>query len=269
MTLSEEHREDIALRLGTIACEAGALLRRMQGEAGGQRVKPDGSPSTDADLAAERLILGRLGEAWPDWPVVAEETASEVRPGEVFFLVDPLDGTRDYIHGTEEYSVNIALVVRGRPVAAAIAAPALGRLWTAGAETRAIAIGAAAREAGRRLCARPVPPDGIVALVSRRHGDAATEARLALLPIARRRSASSALKFGLIAAGEADLYLRCGPTMEWDIAAGDHIVTCAGGRVFGPDRTEPTYGHCERGYLNGPFAAVGDPRLADRLDLPE
>jgi 3'(2'), 5'-bisphosphate nucleotidase len=108
----------------------------------------------------------------------------------------------------------------------------------------------------------------MVALVSRRHGDDATEACLSSLSIGTRRTASSALKFCLIASGEADVYVRCGPTMEWDTAAGDHILSRAGGCVIGAGGTRLTYGHEERGYRNGPFAALGDIALAPRLALP-
>jgi 3'(2'), 5'-bisphosphate nucleotidase len=116
---------------------------------------------------------------------------------------------------------------------------------------------------------RAAPERDLVALVSRRHGDPATEACLSALSIGTRRTASSALKFCLIACGEADLYVRCGPTMEWDTAAGDHILRRAGGTVIGGDGEPLTYGHEERGYRNGPFAALGDRRLARRLALPQ
>ena len=115
---------------------------------------------------------------------------------------------------------------------------------------------------------RPASPDGLVALVSRRHGDEATEACLSTLSIRTRRTASSALKFCLIASGEADVYVRCGPTMEWDTAAGDHILSCAGGCVIAAGGGPMSYGHVERGYRNGAFAAIGDPALARRLSLP-
>ncbi len=107
-----------------------------------------------------------------------------------------------------------------------------------------------------------------MALVSRRHGDVATEACLSMLSIGTRRTASSALKFCLIASGEADVYVRCGPTMEWDTAAGDHILTRAGGGVIGASGQPLTYGHEGQGYRNGPFAAVGDASVARRLSLP-
>ena len=269
MRLDEEAQDAIALRLGDIAVEAGRLLQKFECAEVARRVKPDGSPTTAADLAAEELILARLAEAWPDVPAIAEETAEAVVAGDLFFLVDPLDGTRDFLHGTGEYSVNIALVAGRRPVAAAVAAPALNRVWIAGRSAKAAPIregGAPAAWSAIRV--RPAPAESLVALVSRRHGDTATEECLATLSIGARRTASSALKFCLIASGEADVYVRCGPTMEWDTAAGDHILTRAGGCVVKAGGGPMTYGHHARGYRNGPFAALGDAALATRLQLP-
>ncbi len=270
MRLDDQNPDDIAVRLAGIAREAGRVLRAMESAFLDKRVKDDGTPTTGADLAAERLIIERLGEAWAGVPVVAEETASTARPAEFFFLVDPLDGTGDFIHGTGEYSVNIALIGNGRPVAAVVAAPAMGSIWIAGTTARMSALpdGSEAGFDWRDIRVRPAPERDLVALVSRRHGDVATEACLSVLSIGTRRLTSSALKFCLIASGEADVYVRCGPTMEWDTAAGDHILSRAGGSVVGPGSAPLTYGHEERGYRNGPFAAIGDPSLAPRLDLP-
>lgn len=268
MRLDEEAREAVAARLGAIAVEAGRLLRSFERGANEQRIKADGSPSSQADLAAEALILRRLGEAWPGVPVVAEETANAEDPGALFFLVDPLDGTRDFLHGAGEYSVNIALVSGDRPVAAAVASPALGRVWIAGDEARAAPIPAEGDAVDwEPIRARRAQPGALVALVSRRHGDKATDACLAALSIGTLRQASSAVKFCLIADGEADVYVRCGPTMEWDTAAGDHILTRAGGCVVKGGGGILTYGHSERGYVNGAFAALGDAALAPRLNL--
>ena len=122
--------------------------------------------------------------------------------------------------------------------------------------------------AGTPIRARKAPERDRIALVSRRHGDPATEACLSSLAIGSRRAASSALKFCLIAAGEADVYVRCGPTMEWDTAAGDHILCRAGGCVVGAGGARLTYGHRHRAYRNGPFAAFGDIALAESLSLP-
>ena len=180
-----------------------------------------------------------------------------------------MDGTKDYLTGRGEYSVNIALIAGNRPVAAAIAAPGAGRVWAAGDRTEVADVAEDALEGWRVAATRPARSDNLVVLGSRRHGDAATELCLADLPSAKQVAVSSAYKFCLIASGEADLYVRCGPTMEWDTAAGDHVVARAGGRVFGPGGGPLTYGHGERGFLNGPFAAVGDPALAAVLRLPE
>lgn len=270
MHLDNTTPDDLALKLAPIAMEAAHLLRSMENALIEKRIKDDGSPSTAADLAAEQLIIRRLNEAWPGIPVVAEETASTVHAGEFFFLVDPLDGTGDFLNGTGEYSVNIALIQRSRPIAAAVAAPALGSIWIAG-QTACMSVLPEESEAAfewQEVKVRRAPEDGLVALVSRRHGDIATEACLSVLSIGTRRMTSSALKFCLIASGEADVYVRCGATMEWDTAAGDHILSSAGGSVVGPGGTPLTYGHEDRGYRNGPFAAMGDTSLAPKLDLP-
>lgn len=263
-----DDHDAVAFRLAEIAVEAGQLLRRMQASPGEARIKGDGSPTTAADAAAEELILSRLAQSWPGVPSVAEESANHAAPGEHFFLVDPLDGTKDFLHGTGEYTVNVALVAGSRPVAGAVAAPSIGRIWAAGREAQAGEIGPDGEVAWRALKVRPAPPSGLVALVSRRHGDDATDACLATLSIATRRTASSALKFCLIASGEADIYVRCGPTMEWDTAAGDHILSRAGGVVISAGGGPLVYGREQAGYKNGPFAALGDPTLARRLSLP-
>jgi 3'(2'), 5'-bisphosphate nucleotidase len=259
----------IALRLADIAVEAGELLRRMQDGVGDHRVKENGTPTCAADLAAEDLILSCLARAWPGIPIVAEETANQAAPGQHFFSVDPLDGTADFLHGTGEYTVNIALIADRRPVAGVVAAPSLGRIWMAGGSAQVGDIIDGSRNISWRPArVRSAPTTGLVALVSRRHGDVATEACLSTLSIGTRRTASSAMKFCLIASGEADIYVRCGPTMEWDTAAGDHILTRAGGAGIGAGGRPLFYGREQDGYKNGPFAALGDPALAPRLSLP-
>jgi 3'(2'), 5'-bisphosphate nucleotidase len=270
MRLDDHDTDAIALRLARIALEAGQILRRLETALIEKHIKDDGSPTTAADLAAEELIIRRIRQSWDGVPVIAEETSSTVKADDYFFLVDPLDGTGDFIHGTGEYSVNIALIRNGRPIAAVVAAPAMGRVWIAGrtALSGPIPENPNSEVAWQDVRSRPAPERDLVALVSRRHGDHATEACLSTLSIGTRRMASSALKFCLIASGEADVYVRCGPTMEWDTAAGDHILSRAGGCVIGPGGVPLTYGHEERGYRNGPFAALGDLALAPRLALP-
>jgi 3'(2'), 5'-bisphosphate nucleotidase len=271
MRRDEQDADGIAFRLAQIALDAGRLLRDLERASVAHRLKPDGTPTSGADLAAEQFILRCLDDAWPALPVVAEETANAMRPAERFFLVDPLDGTADFLSRSGEYSVNIALIEGDRPIASAVAVPAFGRVWAAGsgAWTGATRDGRVEAHDWTQVRVRAAPDANLVALVSRRHGDPATEACLSALSIGTRRTASSALKFCLIAGGEADLYVRCGPTMEWDTAAGDHILSRAGGAVTGSDGEPLTYGHEERGYRNGPFAALGDSRLAGRLSFHE
>ena len=261
-------RGRIARRLAEIACAAGAVLVGHHGGHCAHSFKEDGSPASVADLEAEALIIARLAESFPGIPVVAEETCRDVPPAPRFFLVDPLDGTRDFLAGTPDYAVNIALIEGARPIAAALAAPGHGRVWYAGESAEEAAVADGHPGPGRPIRARPAPAEGLVALGSRRHGDPETDACLARLPLAEQRSIGSALKFGLVAAGEADVYVRCGPTMEWDTAAGDHIVAAAGGRVVTASGAPLTYGRLADGYRNGAFAALGDPALSGHLALP-
>lgn len=269
MTLTEPQRDRIAATLAEIACDAGEILRAHHGGDCPHVLKPDGSPSSVADLEAEQRILQALSQAFPEIPVVAEETSHDAPPADLFFLVDPLDGTRDFLAGNPEYSVNIGLIEGNRPVAAALAAPGLGRIWYAGARAHEAPIRRGRPEDPSPIRVRTAPPGGLVALVSRRHGDVETEACLAALPIESRRGAASALKFCLIASGEADIYVRCGPTMEWDTAAGDHVLTAAGGCTLTPTGRPMIYGRHALSYRNGPFAALGDPAYAGRVGLPD
>lgn len=269
MSIDAPTRDRIAATLMEIACRAGEILRRHHGGDCPHVLKPDGSPSSQADAESEAFIIAELGRRWPDIPVIAEESSYDHPPAPLFFLVDPLDGTRDFLAGNPEYSVNIGLVAGDRPIAAALAAPGLGRVWGAGARAFEATV-AAGRVGGTvPIGVRPRPARGLVALKSSRHGDVETEACLGALRVGATRSAASALKFCLIAAGEADIYVRCGPTMEWDTAAGDHILTVAGGCVVAPAGRPMTYGHYTRNYRNGPFAALGDASYATELVLPE
>lgn len=202
------------------------------------RHKADASPVTAADEQAEALILAGLAELTPDIPVVAEESVAAGRvpdiSGGLFWLVDPLDGTREFVSRNGEFTVNLALVEQGRPVLGVVLAPALdqgaGRLWSG-----VLGQGAWVEDArGRRAMAcRAVPDEGLCVLASRSHGDAAAlQAFLARRRVAASIAAGSSLKLCLIAEGQADLYPRLGPTMEWDIAAGDAVLRAAGGGVW-------------------------------------
>lgn len=197
------------------------------------RGKEDASPVTEADERAEALILAALAQCAPGVPVISEEAAAAGHIPEVgqrFWLVDPLDGTREFINRNGEFTVNVALIEGGEPVLGVVLAPALGRLF-AGAR----GCGAFIEEAGVRqpIECREVSPEGLDVVASRSHGDAqALDVFLAGRKVRSLKSAGSSLKICLVAAGEADLYPRLGRTMEWDIAAGHAVLLAAGGQLL-------------------------------------
>jgi|SRR6478735_273672 len=230
------------------------------------RLKADGSPVCSADLAADHAAKDALARLMPGFPIISEETADSVAPGEVFILLDPLDGTREFLAGGDSYCVAIAVVCHGRPIAGAIAAPAIGRLWFAGehAYVQDFAGDGTALGEARRTEVRALPSDGPVALVSRFHGDGRSDGIASAMCCNKGIPVSSAVKFGMIASGEADLHVRCGQTMEWDIAAGDAILSAAGGIVLTLDGALPHYGVIQRQFRNPPFVAASSEALARR-----
>jgi 3'(2'), 5'-bisphosphate nucleotidase len=241
---------DLALRAGAaiLAVRAGARLET--------RAKADESPVTAADLAADAIIRQGLADAFPDLPVVTEESAESHRAGAGarFVLVDPLDGTKEFLRGEADFTVNIALVEHGLPVRGVVHAPARGRLWltdAAGASwEESLADGSR-----RRLRVREPDNAALVVVASKSHRDAALEAWIARLPVARSESAGSSLKFCLVAGGEADLYPRLGRTMEWDTAAGQAVLAGAGGVTLRLDDGTPlTCG--KPGWANPHFVAM-------------
>jgi 3'(2'),5'-bisphosphate nucleotidase len=257
--------DEIAEILADIALQAGPAIMRVY-ERGDPhaRVKPDRSPVCEADEVAERVILAALSVRLPQWRVVAEESASRgVIPvcGRGFLLVDPLDGTKEFLDRNGEFTVNIALIVDTTPRAGAVYAPALGRLWFGGERAYACDAtpGAPLPPAAirRELHVRPVPSRDMVALTSRSHLEADTEALLSALPVSERRAIGSSLKFCLMAEGVGDLYPRFGPTMEWDVAAGEAVLRAAGGQVLSAEGEPLIYGKKSEGYRNGPFIAWG------------
>jgi 3'(2'),5'-bisphosphate nucleotidase len=261
---ADSDRDRIAEIFGRIALAAGRVVMDVYAGAAHARLKPDSSPVCDADEAAEATILAALARELPGMPVVAEEaTAKGVAPrcGARFVLVDPLDGTREFLARNGEFTVNLALIENGAPVAGAVYAPAQERLWLGGttASVCTAAPGAALPAASMRrpILARKAPSEGLAALCSRSHGEAGTEDFLRKLPVVSRINVGSSLKFCLIAEGEADVYPRFGPTMEWDVAAGDAVLRAAGGRMQRPDGTSFVYGKQADGFRNGPFVAWG------------
>lgn len=220
------------------------------------RDKADGSPVTEADERSQRIICAGLEQLEPAIPIVAEEGAESLGADvgwETFWLVDPLDGTKEFLSGNGEFTVNIALIERGVPRLGVVFAPALARLFAAGPGVEPAVQDAAGR---RPLAARSTPAQGATVVSSARHGDRdALERFLAGKRVAAAVTAGSSLKFCLLAAGEADLYPRLGRTMEWDTAAGDAVLRAAGGEVV--DLSGAPLGYGKPGFENPPFVAHG------------
>jgi len=243
--------------IAALADRAGAVvLEHYHGDVA-VRAKADASPVTAADEAAEAVILACLAELTPEIPVVAEETVAAGHVPEIddgpFWLVDPLDGTKEFLSRNGEFTVNIALVQAREPVLGVVLAPARCQAWW-GVRGR----GAVARDAEgntRAIAVRQPPAGGLVAIASRSHRDAETQAFLDQAGVAECISAGSSLKFCLIAEGKADLYPRFGRTMEWDTAAGHAVLAAAGGRVTTRDGAPFLYR--KPGFENPPFIARG------------
>ena len=252
--------------LVSIALEAGEIIMRIYGSDFSVAEKSDCSPVTLADQQAEQFILSRLSELAQDIPVLAEEAVAAGNIpdiGSKFFLVDPLDGTKEFINKRGEFTVNIALIEYGRPVMGVVYAPALNRLFVA--ESVSLAWQAQAKPGGmvpagaeREIMRIRRAPERLTAIASKSHRTPETDAFLETFEVGEIVSAGSSLKFCLIAAGEADLYPRMGRTMEWDTAAGQAVVEAAGGRVLQEDGSPLLYGKTERGYDNPHFIVYGD-----------
>ncbi|PJK31235.1 3'(2'),5'-bisphosphate nucleotidase CysQ [Minwuia thermotolerans] len=226
-------RAELARQLADITEEAGRLILDIYNSEFETRSKDDSSPVTDADEKAEALILERLAALGTGIPVVAEEA---VAAGEVpdiaggrFFLVDPLDGTKEFINRNGEFTVNIALIEQSEPVAGAVHLPALGQTywgaWPGAAWRRAVG------GEPEPITVRPADHDGFVVVASRSHRDQATDDYLKDVPVLELVSAGSSLKLCRVAEGQADMYPRLGRTMEWDIAAGHAVLMAAGGKI--------------------------------------
>lgn len=267
-------RNRLAIGFAQIVVTAGALVMQIYEAGVTARVKADMSPVCEADEMAEALILAELHRLVPEIPVLAEEAAARGdRPtlDGRFLLVDPVDGTKEFLRRNGEFTVNIALIEQGEAHAGAVYAPALGKLWFAGEEAFActVAPGAALANAAdwRLLRTRAAPAEGLTVMASRSHADARTETLLSSLPVKERRSAGSSLKFCAIAEGQADLYPRFGPTMEWDTGAGDAVLRAAGGVVLGLNGTVLRYGKRSAEFRNTGFMAWG--RAADAVRFAE
>lgn len=238
--------------------------------------KSDTSPVTIADQEAEAIIHSALAIAAPGIPVVAEEAAAAGHVpeiGDTFFLVDPLDGTKSFISGNPDFTVNIALIEHGRPTFGVVYAPATGRMFAAlGPHT---AIEASVRPdadcsgfddiGARQIFTRQPDMRNLAAVASRTHGAAEAEAFLLRCNVKQRRNIGSSLKFCLVARGDADLYPRFGSIYEWDTAAGHAVLQAAGGAVTLFDGSELPYGKVDKLFRNPDFIAWGRPELITHL----
>ncbi len=237
---------DLIEKLTAISTSAADAIQRWRRDSY-VRIKADGSPVTAADEAAEAVIGDGLAHLGPALPVISEERAAGRTPkveSASFILVDPLDGTREFIAGHNEYAVNIGLVTDGVPIAGVVTAPALGLIWRGivgrGAERLEFSSGKVSSPTPIHTRARPA--DELIVMVSRSHFDAATQAYIARLPHVRSIACGSSVKFCRLAEGTADHYPRLGPTRDWDVAAGHAILVAAGGSVIDPQGAALIYG---------------------------
>ncbi len=257
--------DDLLAVMRTIAERAGKVILAYYAEAEdiAVREKADTSPVTEADEAAEACILEFLNKLTPDVPVLSEEAFAEGHVPDVsggrFWLVDPLDGTKEFLSRNGEFTVNIALVENGQPIAGVVHAPALAMTWAgvreAGAPARATF--SETDKPAMDIRVRPFPDEGVTVVASRRHGSGEDLDRfLADYEVKDLVSSGSSLKFCLVASGRADLYPRFGRTMEWDTAAGQAVLMAAGGKVFTADGDPLVYG--KPGFENPAFIARGE-----------
>ncbi len=243
MTIDRSTLNSLSAALVDIAERAGREILTVYGAGFDVRTKRDATPVTEADERSEQLILEALADVAPEIPVIAEESVAEGRVPEIkgssFFLVDPLDGTKEFVSRNGEFTVNIALIENAVPLIGAIHVPVLEESYWCdgdGAAWRRRGTG----EAVQIRCRKP--DNGLVVVASRSHRDAKTDAFLEKFKVKEQISAGSSIKFCRVAEGAADLYPRLGRTMEWDVAAGHAIVNAAGGSVTTVDNEPFTYG---------------------------
>lgn len=239
--LTDRERDEVADGIGQIARQAGTLLASLFRTGIPAEWKPDGSPVSAADRAAEALVEQALGSRFPEIAIVSEENAESQRrpPPERFFLVDPLDGTRAFLRGRPDFCVLIALIENGQPIASALDAPARGKRYWAGATawTADLEPGATPR------VIQPTAGGTIRrAIISAHHAGEESRALCSSLGVSEVITENSALKFARLAEGEAEIYPRAGTTMEWDVAAGDALLRALGGGVVDLSGAPMRYG---------------------------
>lgn len=254
--------------LTELVIRAGAAILAVNRAAMKVDGKQDGSPVTEADLAADKIIGEGLARIAPGIPSLSEERVTEASLpfSGSFFLIDPLDGTKEFVAGRNEFTVNLALVSRGQPLLGFVGAPALGLVWRGlvGRGAERLTIEGNTIKSVAPIRTRPHPPAGQpwTVAVSRSHGDKRTEAFIASRPGAVRAELGSAVKFGHVAEGAVDIYPRLGPTSEWDVAAGHAVVTAAGGKVTDGRGADLHFGLKRADFIVPEFVAWGDPDAA-------
>src|SRR5262245_60406508 len=259
--------DELAFAFGAVAVAAGKIILSARAASSEVQHKADGSPVTRADRDADDFIRARLAAILPGVRAVTEETFEQAQQHrdtaslDRFVLVDPLDGTREFVAGRDEFTVNIALIEAGRPAVGAVYAPALSRLYVSSAKAYGVQVqpGDSLPEpsAWRELKTSPTPPNGLRAVASRSHLDPDTKHWLEQRKIASVVAAGSSLKFCAVAEGQADVYPRFGPTMEWDTAAGQAVLEAAGGCVLRVDGSPLSYGTMTAAFRNSAFVAWG------------
>jgi 3'(2'), 5'-bisphosphate nucleotidase len=258
-----DDKNAIAFEFARICSLAGVKIMEIYESDFEARGKDDRSPVTDADELAEEIILAELKTAFPDVPVLAEESfAAGFRPDTngAFILVDPVDGTKEFINKNGEFTVNIALIEDRAPTAGCVFAPARERIFVGGTQAWAGPLkagGAVSADALAPITTRARPAGGMTAVMSRSHADEKTQAFADAQGVTEKVSAGSSLKFCLVAEGSADVYPRFGPTKEWDTGAGHAVLNAAGGCVLTPDGAPFLYAKEDTEYLNGAFVAWG------------
>jgi 3'(2'), 5'-bisphosphate nucleotidase len=254
--------------LSDIVAEASAAVLAIDRSSARLDDKDDGSPLTRADLAADRVIAEGLARLAPDVPVISEERvdSAAATKGANFFIVDPIDGTKEFIAGYDDYTINLALVSAGRPLLGVVGAPALDLLWRgvvgAGAERLSISRdGRIVAGSATPIRTRRCPKQDWIAAVSRSHTDSRSEAFIRKRPGGLRKPIGSALKFCRVAEGSADIYPRLAPMSEWDIAAGHAVLEAAGGRVTDSKGRPLHFGGDPASLIVPELIAWGDPNL--------
>jgi 3'(2'), 5'-bisphosphate nucleotidase len=245
--------------------DAAAAILAVGRDAIDVRTKANATPVTAADERSQSLLVEAVGRLLPGLDVVAEEMASlPALPGDPFVLIDPLDGTKEYVAGSSEYTVNLAVIAGGRPVAGFLAVPAAGTLYRGLAGRGAERLHFVPDRIGEPepIRTRTGPAGGLVGTVSRSHLDPQTVELLERLGVTTRLPCGSALKLCRVAEGAADIYPRLATTCEWDVAAGHALVEAAGGALTGPQGAPLRYGNAAAHYRIDAFIAWGDPALA-------